>query len=320
VTSPRPPAPTAPPGASRRSRPRADDERVNWLTSLPFFAAHAALLSILVIPVHAADLVWCVVLYHARMLFLSAGYHRYFAHRSYRVGRVTQFLLALGGTTAAQKGPLWWAGNHRVHHRYADTELDPHSPQHGFWWSHVGWVLCNRYKPVDHDLIRDFAVYPELRFLDRHFLTPPIALGAACFALGGWSMLVVGYLLSTVLLWHGTFSVNSLAHLVGRRRYATPDTSRNSLLIALWTSGEGWHNNHHHLMASARHGFEWWEIDPSWYVLRLLGLLRVVRDVRTPSERMLRWRRIGEPSEAPTDPVVGSRTESPRAGDASPVS
>lgn len=235
-----------------------------------------------------------LVLFWTRMFFLTAGYHRYFAHRSYRMGRVGQAVMAFGGTTAAQKGPLWWASLHRDHHRYADTERDPHSPLEGFWWSHMGWFLSDKYKETDFGAIDDFARYPEIRFIDRQNWIGPWSTGVVAFLIGGWSGLVVGFFASTVVLWHTTFLVNSAAHTFGRRRYATDDTSRNNLAIALLTGGEGWHNNHHHYPPSARQGFFWWEVDTSWYVLRLLAILGVVRDLRTPSAKVLGARRIAE--------------------------
>jgi stearoyl-CoA desaturase (delta-9 desaturase) len=252
------------------------------LRSAPFVIAHLIPLAALLTGVSAGAVVLCAVLFYARMFFITAGYHRYFAHKSYRVGRVPRFLMALGGTSAAQKGPLWWAAHHRLHHRYADTDRDPHSPQRGFWWSHVGWILSDESKQVDYGIVRDLTRYPEIRFIDRHNWIGPWALGAASFLIAGWQGLVVGFFLSTVLLWHATFAVNSLAHVFGRRRYATTDTSRNSFLLALLTSGEGWHNNHHFFPSSARQGFYWWEVDFSWYGLRLLSLLGLVRDYRTP--------------------------------------
>jgi stearoyl-CoA desaturase (delta-9 desaturase) len=210
------------------------------------------------------------------------------------MGRAAQFLMALGGTTAAQKGPLWWAGHHRVHHRFTDLDGDVHSPRDGFWWSHVGWILSTRYKRADFDAIKDFTAYPELRLLERFSWAPPWALGVTCFLLGGWGALLIGFFLSTVLLWHGTFLVNSAAHLMGRRRFATPDTSRNSLVVAIITGGEGWHNNHHYLPASARQGFTWWEVDPTWYALRGLAALRIVRDLKDPPARLLEQARVGD--------------------------
>ena len=167
---------------------------------------------------------------------------------------------------ASQKGPLWWAAHHRNHHRFSDTDRDVHSPRRGFWWSHVGWILCDKYNEADRNQIRDFAKFPELRFIDRHDWIGPWTLGAACFLIGGWSGLLIGFFASTVLLWHVTFTVNSVAHVMGRRAYDTDDTSRNTLLVALATGGEGWHNNHHRYPWAARQGFRWWQIDTTYYV------------------------------------------------------
>jgi stearoyl-CoA desaturase (delta-9 desaturase) len=272
---------------ARRSAPKPPDERINRTSSIPFLALHLMPLLAIFTGVSRTDLILCAALYLGRMFFITAGYHRYFAHRSYKMARVPQFLMALGGSTAAQKGPLWWAAHHRDHHRYADTDRDIHSPSKGFWWSHVGWFLSNRFKATNVDGIRDFARYPELRWLDRHDWVGPWALGIATFLVFGWSGLVVGFFTSTIFLWHGTFLVNSVAHVFGRRRYETDDTSRNSLLVALATGGEGWHNNHHHYPASARQGFFWWEIDPTWYGLRMLSWVGIVRGLRTPPERVL---------------------------------
>ena len=221
------------------------------------------------------------------MFFITAGYHRYFSHKSYKMNRFWQFVMAFGGGTCVQKGVLWWAGNHRHHHRYSDTERDLHSPLKGFWWSHVGWILCDKYNATDYDSIKDFAKFPELRFLNKHDWIPPWTLGVACFLIGGWSGLFVGFFLSNVILWHTTFTVNSLAHVFGRRRYDTPDTSRNSLLIALLTGGEGWHNNHHHYQASARQGFFWWEVDLTYYMLKGLSFVGIVKDLKRPPARVL---------------------------------
>lgn len=266
---------------------RAPDERVNWGTSWPFFLMQLMPLGILWTGVSSTSLILLAVTFFGRMFFITAGYHRYFSHKSYKLGRVAQFVMAFGGGTAAQKGVLWWAGHHRTHHRYSDTERDLHSPKKGFWWSHVGWILCDKYGETDYDSIKDFAKYPELRFLNDHDWIPPWMLGVTCYLVGGWSGLFVGFFLSNVLLWNATFTVNSLAHVFGRRRYDTPDTSRNSLLIALVTGGEGWHNNHHHYQASARQGFFWWEIDITYYGLKLLSYVGIVRDLKRPPARLL---------------------------------
>jgi stearoyl-CoA desaturase (delta-9 desaturase) len=265
----------------------AADERINWITSVPFLAFHLIPLAIVWTGAPRGALVLAGALYFGRMFFITAGYHRYFSHRSYRLGRVAQFLMALGGTTAMQKGPLWWAAHHRDHHRFSDTDQDVHSPTRGFWWSHVGWILCDKHSATDESRVKDFAKYPELRWLNRHDWVGSLGLAVATFAFGGWAGLVIGFGLSTVLLWHGTFLVNSMAHVVGWRRFVTSDTSRNSFVIALLTNGEGWHNNHHHYQASARQSFRWYEWDPSYYVLWILSKVGVVRDLKTPTAEIM---------------------------------
>jgi stearoyl-CoA desaturase (delta-9 desaturase) len=208
------------------------------------------------------------------------------------MGRVLQFLMAFGGGTAAQKGALWWASHHRHHHKHSDTPEDVHSPLKGFMWSHVGWILCNKYNETDYNAIKDFAKYPELVWLNKHHWVPPTVLGVACFLAGGWSTLIIGFFLSTVLLYHGTFFINSLSHVFGRRRYVTSDTSRNSFALALITLGEGWHNNHHYYQSTANQGFFWWEIDISYYILRLLSLFGLTWDLRTPPKHILSSNRV----------------------------
>jgi stearoyl-CoA desaturase (delta-9 desaturase) len=258
----------------------APNEHINRRSSIPFILLHfLPLLAIFTGVTWRA--VWLgVFLYFVRMVAITGGYHRYFSHRSYRLGRVPQFVLAFIGTTAAQKGPLWWAAHHRAHHKNSDTERDIHSPIRGFWWSHVGWILCDAYNEADRNQIRDFAKYPELRFIDKHDWIGPWTLGVICFAIGGWSSLLIGFFASTVLLWHVTFTVNSVAHVFGRRAYETDDTSRNTLLVALATGGEGWHNNHHRYPWSARQGFRWWQVDATYYVLRALSCVGIVHDLR----------------------------------------
>jgi len=260
--------------------------------SLPFLVFHAVPFLAIVTGVTLKAVVIFGALYAIRMFAVTAGYHRYFAHRSYRTSRLVQFGLAILGATTAQKGPLWWAAHHRAHHRYSDTEQDIHSPQKGFWWSHVGWILCDRYKKADLDLVQDLAAFPELRLVERFNGFGPWILGGLALWVGGWSGLVFGFFGSTVLLWHVTFSINSLSHTFGTRRYATTDTSRNNPLLAVLTFGEGWHNNHHHYPASARQGFFWWELDPSWYALRGLAALGVVRELRRPNAAVLGRNRL----------------------------
>jgi stearoyl-CoA desaturase (delta-9 desaturase) len=267
--------------------------RVNWRTSIPFLALQAVPLLAIFTGVSRTALILLAATYFGRMFFITAGYHRYFAHRSYRLGRVGQAVFAFGGLTCAQKGPLWWAGHHRNHHKFSDTDRDIHSPRDGFWWSHVGWILCDKYGATPTDDIKDFARYPELRWMNAHDWVGPWSLAVVCWLIGGWSGLVVGFFGSTVLLWHSTFLVNSLAHVFGRRVYDTDDTSRNSLLIALVTAGEGWHNNHHRYQSAARQGFRWWQIDTTYYVLWLLARVGVVHDLRPVPQRVIDEARPG---------------------------
>ena len=268
------------PNTPPRPDTQALRDRIRWST-IPFFAFHAiAIVLAIVVGFSWAALAWCLALYYSRMLFCALGYHRYFAHRTFKTGRVRQFLLAFAAQTTVQKGVLWWAAHHRNHHSFSDDPRDPHSvKQRGFWWAHLGWILAARFERTDFRRIRDFAKYPELRWLNRHHWVPPLALALALFAVGGPVALAWGFFVSTVCLWHGTFAVNSLAHMIGRRRYATSDDSRNSVLIALITCGEGWHNNHHHFQHTARQGFRWWEFDTGYYALRVASWMGLVRDV-----------------------------------------
>ena len=261
---------------------------LSWRDSgVPFFLVHLACLLVFLVDVSWGAVAVCLGLFWLRMFSVTAGYHRYFSHRSFKTSRAFQFVLALLGTLAVQKGVLWWAANHRRHHKYSDKEGDIHSPVvEGFWRSHVGWILAVDYDATDYDRIPDLAKFPELRWLNEHFLVPPVTLAALLFLIGGASWLVWGFFVSTTLLWHATFTINSLAHVYGSRRYDTPDQSRNNLWLALLTMGEGWHNNHHHYMNSVRQGFFWWEIDATYYVLRTLAALGIVWDLNQPPSRV----------------------------------
>jgi stearoyl-CoA desaturase (delta-9 desaturase) len=231
----------------------------------------------------------CVGLYWVRIFAIGAGYHRYFAHRAYATSRAFQTILALLSQSTAQKSVLWWAAKHRHHHLFSDTERDTHSPRHhGFIYSHLGWIFAREHDTADLTKVADFSRFPELMWLHKHELAPAITLGALCFLLAGWSGLVVGFFWSTVLVYHATFCINSLAHVHGRKRYVTGDDSRNNWLLALFTMGEGWHNNHHAYQSSVRQGFRWWEVDVTFYILRLLSLLRVVWDLKMPPAAVVR--------------------------------
>jgi stearoyl-CoA desaturase (Delta-9 desaturase) len=252
--------------------------------AMPFWAIHAvALWGVLSLGWSWSGLALAIGSYYLRMFFVTAGYHRYFSHRTFKTSRVGQLLFAFLAQTSAQKGALWWASHHRWHHKKSDQPGDVHSVrQQGFWWAHIGWILSDEWAATDEKRVADLTRYPELRLLNSTSwqLVPAVIYAVVCLALGGWWGLTWGFFVSTVLLWHGTFTINSLAHVFGRRRYATRDDSRNSLVLALLTLGEGWHNNHHHFQASANQGFRWWEIDISYYLLLLLERIGVVWDVR----------------------------------------
>ena len=251
-------------------------------------------------------LAWAIGLYAVRLFFVTGAYHRYFAHRSFKTSRWFQFVLALGATATAQKGVLWWAAHHRRHHRGSDTVDDLHSPYHGgFWWSHMGWILARDFEGTDHAAIKDFARYPELRWLDRYWVVPVIAVAGLSYLVGGWFGLTWAFAVSQVLCWHGTFTINSLSHLWGGRRYASGDHSRNNPVLAIVTLGEGWHNNHHHYQVAARQGFFWWEVDITYYVLRLLALLGLVRELHGVPAHIragTRRDRAASPASAPVAP------------------
>jgi stearoyl-CoA desaturase (Delta-9 desaturase) len=248
---------------------------------LPFLILHASVLLVLTVPFSLGMIAWLVGSYYLRMFGVTGGYHRYFSHRSFKLNRFWQFCLAFLAQTSGQKGALWWAAHHRDHHLYSDRKEDLHSPVHeGFWWSHLGWILSDEYDTYDPKRIADLVKYPELRWLDRFHLAPTVIYGAAIYLVGGWPAFIWGYLAATVLLYHGTFLINSLAHIWGTRRFATPDESRNNFWLALVTMGEGWHNNHHHFMSSVRQGIRWWEVDLTYYVLTVLSWLGIARDLR----------------------------------------
>jgi len=291
-----------------------DDTRLAPVTSIPFFLVHLGALCALFVGFKWYYPVVAVALYYVRMFGVTAAYHRYFAHRTYKTGRVMQFLLAWLGASAAQKGPLWWAAHHRDHHKYSDQPEDIHSPrQGGFWWSHVGWILCPKFDRTKIERIRDFAKYPELVWLNKYPLVPPTVLGVALFAIGGLPLLVWGLFVSTVFLWHGTFTINSLSHVWGSRRYPTSDDSVNNPVLALITMGEGWHNNHHHYMSSANQGFFWWEIDMSFYLIKLLSWVGLVWDVRTPPRHIVEGGR--KPAQLQVAPPPAAQHPSPIALD-----
>jgi len=281
-------------GISFEESSNEQEYHIDWLRVIPFVLLHLACLSVIWVGWSVFALTFAVVIYGIRMFAITGFYHRYFSHRAFRTSRFGQFVFAAIGATAVQRGPLWWASHHRHHHAHSDYPDDAHSPvQHGFLWSHLGWFLSVPNFHTKTDRVKELAEYPELRFLDRFDVLIPVLFAISIYFLGewlaydapelatnGWQLLVWGFVISTVALYHATFSVNSLAHGWGSKRYETTDESRNNFWIALFTLGEGWHNNHHHFPGSARQGFYWWEIDLTYYGLKLLAATGLIWDLR----------------------------------------
>lgn len=263
------------------------EAKINWSGLIPFVLCHLAAFGAIWSGVTWQAVVLGVSLYWLRIFAVTAGYHRYFSHRSYETSRPFAFLLAFVAQTTGQKGAIWWASHHRHHHLYSDRKEDHHSPRaHGFWQSHVGWVFRGT-DETDWKRVKDLAKFPELVWLNRYDLVPPAILALLCLAIAGWPGLFIGFFASTVCTWHATFAINSLAHVWGTRRYATPDDSRNNWFLALLTMGEGWHNNHHHYMRSVRQGFFPHELDATYLILRGLAAVGIVWDLKEPPARLL---------------------------------
>jgi stearoyl-CoA desaturase (delta-9 desaturase) len=273
---------------------RARYDRIDWMRTLPFILMHAACLFVFVVGVSPVALIVCLALYFIRMFAITGFYHRYFSHKSFKTSRVGQFLFGVLGSSAVQRGPIWWAAHHRDHHQYSDKPEDAHSPiQHGFVRAHMSWFLSKKGFAPDLKRVRDLMSFPELRWLDRFDILVPVALAVGVFFLGvalekwapglgtnGWQMLIWGFFVSTVLCSHGTYTINSLSHVFGKQRYKTGDSSRNNWLLALITLGEGWHNNHHHYPSSTRQGFYWWEVDITYYLLKVMSWLGIIWDLK----------------------------------------
>ena len=282
----------------------ADDEAANaidWVRVIPFIAMHLACFAVLFTG-FSWFAVWVALgLYAIRMFAITGFYHRYFSHKAFRTSRPMQFIFAAIGAASVQRGPLWWAAHHRHHHRHADTDADMHSPRHGFFRSHMGWFLTKRGFATNFGNIPDLVKFPELRALDRFDIVVPIVLAVVLFSLGAWlesaapqlqtngpQLLVWGFFVSTIVLFHATVTINSLAHRWGTRRYKTNDDSRNNAFLALITFGEGWHNNHHHFPGSASQGFKWWELDMTYLVLKTLSVFGLVWDLKAVPPQLKR--------------------------------
>lgn len=280
----------------RESAPDPKDlpEVLNWQRTLPFIFLHLGCLAVIWLGASPIPVAAAVFLYLIRMFAITGFYHRYFSHRTFKTSRAGQFLFAVLGNSSMQRGPLWWAATHRHHHKHSDEETDMHSPRvHGFLWSHIGWLTSMKNFPTAYKTIPDLSRYPELVFLNRYDQTVPFAYGLLMWGLGvllenlfpasgvtAGQFFVWTFFISTTVLLHGTLFINSLAHVWGSRRYQTDDDSRNSLLLACITLGEGWHNNHHRYPHSVRQGFHWWEMDPTYYGLKLLSWTGLIWDLR----------------------------------------
>jgi stearoyl-CoA desaturase (Delta-9 desaturase) len=262
------------------------------LTMSLFWLVQASSLLVLFVPFSLGMVAMWAVSHFLRAIGLTLTYHRYFAHRAFRMGRVTQFVWSWIAASAMQKGPLWWAGHHVTHHKFADRDGDPHSPIiSGFYHAHVGWFLNdvrNDRLSDTNPVVRDFGIYPELRLLDEFYWVPPLLLALGLYLSGGMQWLAWGFLLPTTTLAHATFAINTVNHLYGSRRFETVDESRNNVITAVFAAGEGWHNNHHRYQRAARNGFYWWEFDPTWYVIKAMSLVGLAWDLQSVPERIYR--------------------------------
>lgn len=278
---------------------RVCDESIDWVRCIPFIFVHIMCFGVIFVGVSKAAVVIAVLSYVIRMFAITGFYHRYFSHRTYKTSRFVQFIFAFIGGTAVQRGAIWWAAHHRAHHKYSDSAEDVHSPHtNGFFSSHVRWFLEKRNFSYDESVVSDLLKYPELVFLNRFDILPPILYAIFLFVLGntlhgfgyncsGTQVLIWGFFVATTLLYHGTFSINSLAHIFGKRVYPTKDKSKNNWWLAILTLGEGWHNNHHYWPSSIRQGFRIYEIDITYYVLKIMHLFNLVHSFRLPPQRIV---------------------------------
>lgn len=265
---------------------------------IPYLLMHVACFGVIWTGTSTFAVSVAVAAYLIRMFAITGFYHRYFSHRTFKTSRPVQFIFALIGSASAQRGPLWWAAHHHEHHAFSDTDRDPHSPRQGqFLWSHTLWFIAERNFPTKTKYVRDWAKFPELVFLDRYDYFVPVIMAFCLLVFGyyfgeefgtsGPQLLIWGFFISTVALYHGTFSVNSLTHLFGTRPFMTRDNSRNNVFVALITLGEGWHNNHHFCPKSVKQGFRWWQFDLSYYVILVLKSVGLVWDLKTPSKKRI---------------------------------
>ncbi len=303
VSSERTPEPVGQPAR----RPYGPDEKIDWIDSVPFFLVHIVGGLAIFTGFSWPAILMCLFMYYFRMFAITGAYHRYFSHRTYKTSRFFQFILAFWGASSAQQGPLWWAAHHRHHHKYSDTPDDVHSArQRGLWWSHVGWILCKKYSRTNVEAVKDLTKYQELLFINRYHSIAPIVLATAIYFFGaflqhaapglhtnGLQMVTWGFFTSTTLLYHGTFCINSLCHLIGKKRYETGDDSKNSFVLSMVTLGEGWHNNHHRFPFAESQGIFWWEIDITHYILKVFSWVGLVWDIQSHPRELIGQGRAG---------------------------
>ena len=262
----------------------------NVLQITIFWSIQASALLVFFVPFSWALVGLWAASHFIRAIGLTLAFHRYFAHRSFQMNRVARFVWAFIGTAAMQKGPLWWAGHHVNHHRYADRDGDPHSPAiSGFYYAHIGWFLNDtKYDrlPPTNPVVRDFSKAPEIAWLEQCFWAPPLMFAVALFLIGGWPYFIWGFATPTMTLAHATFAINTVNHLWGSRRFETHDDSRNNAVTAFFSAGEGWHNNHHRYQRAARNGFYWWEVDITWYVIRAMAAVSLAWNIQEVPTRI----------------------------------
>lgn len=284
-------------------------EGIDWLRIIPFIGIHLACFAVIWVGVSTTAVMICIFSYLIRMFAITGFYHRYFSHKTFKTSRTTQTVFAVIGATATQRGPLWWAAHHRHHHMHSDKPGDIHSPKSGFLNSHLQWFLKHENFHTNNERIEDLNKFPELKFIDRYDILFPFIFALLLFLCGhllylfapslettGWQLVVWGYFISTILLSHVTYCINSLAHVWGTKPYITGDDSRNNFLLALLTLGEGWHNNHHCAPGSVKQGFKWWQIDISFYVIKVMEKLGLVWDLKYPNPKLLSMKKVVKPS------------------------
>lgn len=266
--------------------PRSASARFNWLLLFVLIGFHAGLIAVPFTFTWGALGTFLLLHWLTASVGISLGYHRVLTHRSVQLARPVEILVALCGCLAWQGSPIDWVATHRKHHSNTDREGDPHSPHPSFWWGHLGWLLIPNGRRQQDAMVRRYApdllADPFYRFLQWSYPFYQLLLAAGLYFWGGFSFVVWGILLRTVVVWHSTWLVNSATHMWGYRRFETKENSTNLWWVALLTYGEGWHNNHHGDPRSAAYGRRWWEIDPTWGVIRLLELVRLARDVHRP--------------------------------------